>query len=384
MSKSLGNVLDPFEVMDQLRHRRAALLLLPRGLLRPGRRRLDDHVRRALRVRARQRVGNLASRTLAMIGRYRDGVVPDGRTSTRRSPPTSTACADEVCELLDRAEITQALERIWQRVRRLNRYVEEQRAVAARQGRREGRRARHRRCARSPRACACVTVLLHALHPRDRPAKLLAALGAHATSRSRRARYGARPGGAPVEKLAAAVPEAASDRLPHPPRPRAGARGRARGRGARRRASTRILTIGMDAESLPRRARRRRDATTRCSPRSATTRTRRRATTTRSPPSCASSRAHPRCLAIGETGPRRLPRLRAARRPGARVRGADRARARARQAARHPHPRGRGRHDRHARRARRRASRSSCTASRCPTGSTSASSTAGGSRSPAT
>jgi methionyl-tRNA synthetase len=32
----------------------------------------------------------------------------------------------EVVELLDRAEITQALERIWQRVRRLNRYVEEQ------------------------------------------------------------------------------------------------------------------------------------------------------------------------------------------------------------------------------------------------------------------
>ena len=39
-----------------VRHRRAALLLLPRGLLRPGRRRLDDHVRRALRVRAGQRL----------------------------------------------------------------------------------------------------------------------------------------------------------------------------------------------------------------------------------------------------------------------------------------------------------------------------------------
>ena len=38
-----------------VRHGRAALLLLPRGLLRPGRQRLDDHVRRALRDRARQR-----------------------------------------------------------------------------------------------------------------------------------------------------------------------------------------------------------------------------------------------------------------------------------------------------------------------------------------
>ena len=34
--------------------------------------------------------------------------------------------AGEVSGLLDRAELTQALEVIWQRVRRLNRYVEEQ------------------------------------------------------------------------------------------------------------------------------------------------------------------------------------------------------------------------------------------------------------------
>ena len=40
----------------RVRHGRAALLLLPRGLVRPGRRRLDDLVRRALRVRARQRL----------------------------------------------------------------------------------------------------------------------------------------------------------------------------------------------------------------------------------------------------------------------------------------------------------------------------------------
>ena len=54
---------------------------------------------------------------------------------------------------------------------------------------------------------------------------------------------------------------------------------------------------------------------------------------------------------------RLLPRLRAARGPAARVRGADRARARDRQAARDPHPRGRRRHARDARRPRRRAAR---------------------------
>ena len=81
---------------------------------------------------------------------------------------------------------------------------------------------------------------------------------------------------------------------------------------------------------------------------------------------------------------RLLPRPRAPRRPGARLRRADRARARDRQAAGHPHPGGRRRHDLDARRARGRGhghppllldARAACA---------SASTTAGGSPSPGT
>ena len=74
--------------------------------------------------------GNLASRTLAMIDRYRDGRGPGGRRPTRRCAEGDDGLAgleDTVRELLDRAELTQALEEIWARVRRLNRYVEETR-----------------------------------------------------------------------------------------------------------------------------------------------------------------------------------------------------------------------------------------------------------------
>ena len=63
-------------------------------------------------------------------------------------------------------------------------------------------------------------------------------------------------------------------------------------------------------------------------------------------------------------GPRLLPRVRAARRAAAPVRGAARARRRARQAGRHPHPRRRRRHARRARCAP--TARSSSTASRRP------------------
>jgi methionyl-tRNA synthetase len=71
--------------------------------------------------------GNLASRSLAMIDRYRAGVIPDAQ-------PDPALCEGDdaldgidgvVRELLARTELTNALEAIWSRVRRLNRYVEE-------------------------------------------------------------------------------------------------------------------------------------------------------------------------------------------------------------------------------------------------------------------
>ena len=90
MSKSLGNVLDPYEMIDQVRRRRAALLPVPRGLLRSGRPDLARGLRVPLRDRARNQYGNLANRMLSMIGRYRDG-----RSRTRRPSRSSPREFDE-------------------------------------------------------------------------------------------------------------------------------------------------------------------------------------------------------------------------------------------------------------------------------------------------
>jgi len=67
-------------------------------------------------------LGNLASRTTNMCVQYRDGVVPEAELALTED---FAGLAEEVASLLDRAEITQALEAIWQRVRRLNAYVAE-------------------------------------------------------------------------------------------------------------------------------------------------------------------------------------------------------------------------------------------------------------------
>ena len=60
-----------------------------------------------------------------MLGRYRDGAVPTVDVDPTLARGLRRPRARRSAALLDKAEITQALERIWQRVRRLNRYVEE-------------------------------------------------------------------------------------------------------------------------------------------------------------------------------------------------------------------------------------------------------------------
>jgi methionyl-tRNA synthetase len=124
MSKSLGNVLDPFEVMDEL-GTDALRFYLMRDVPFGGDGSVGmDAVRSRYETELANDYGNLASRTIAMLNRYRDGQVP--AVATDRELASDFQGLDEaVALLLDRADVTAALERIWQLVRRLNRYVEE-------------------------------------------------------------------------------------------------------------------------------------------------------------------------------------------------------------------------------------------------------------------
>jgi len=124
MSKSLGNVLDPFEVIDQF-GTDALRFYLMRDVAFGGDGAVGmDAARTRYEAELANDYGNLASRTIAMVRRYRDGVVPDVETD-----PTLASefrgLNDNIAGLLDRAEVTTALEQIWKRVRRCNRYVEE-------------------------------------------------------------------------------------------------------------------------------------------------------------------------------------------------------------------------------------------------------------------
>jgi methionyl-tRNA synthetase len=124
MSKSLGNVLDPFEVMEEY-GTDALRFYLMRDVPFGGDGAVGmEGVKTRYDTELANEYGNLASRTIAMVQRYRDGVVPAVATDPALDSDLQGLPA-EVAALMDRAEPTQALDHIWQRVRRLNRYVEE-------------------------------------------------------------------------------------------------------------------------------------------------------------------------------------------------------------------------------------------------------------------
>ena len=203
MSKSLGNVLDPFQVMDTfgtdaLRYYcfREVSFGNDGGVstLTFGER---------YETELANEYGNLASRTLAMIARYRDGVTPD----TGVDPELALEFAglvDEVTALLGDADITQALERIWQRVRRLNRYVEER--APWQLAKDEAKAAELDTTLRSlAEGLRSVTVLLHPYMP-ETAGKLLAALGQPELA-LQSAGFGERPGGSRTESLPQLFPK---------------------------------------------------------------------------------------------------------------------------------------------------------------------------------
>jgi methionyl-tRNA synthetase len=142
--------------------------------------------------------GNLASRTLAMIERFRDGRVPEAEPDSELTAGGDGLAGVEtsVYELLDRAELTQALEEIWKRVRRLNRYVEETRPWDLAKD--DARAERLDQVLYNLAEGLRVTTLLLCAYMPDTGARMLDALAI--TDRAIAA-FGSHPGGQTVEKL---------------------------------------------------------------------------------------------------------------------------------------------------------------------------------------
>jgi methionyl-tRNA synthetase len=203
MSKSRGNVIDPFAVVetfgaDALRFYCAREVSFGQ----------DGPVSEATfatryETELANELGNLASRTLKMVERYRDGEVPEVELDAELAGDFE-GLAGMVRDHLDRFELTLALDAIWQRVRRLNRYVEQRKPwEVAKDDARAGEL--DRTLASLVEGLRVVGVLLHPYLPPS-TTKLLYALGAPDTSLEN-ADFGRRGGGGSVGALEPLFPK---------------------------------------------------------------------------------------------------------------------------------------------------------------------------------
>ncbi len=124
MSKSLGNVLDPFAVIDRFGADALRFYLFREVSFGQDGAVSTAGFEQRYESELANDYGNLASRVLAMVDRYRDGTVPVAQVDATLAEDFEGA-VERFSELLDRAELTQALEVVWTLVRRLNRFVEE-------------------------------------------------------------------------------------------------------------------------------------------------------------------------------------------------------------------------------------------------------------------
>ena len=201
MSKSLGNVLDPFEVIE--RFGADALRFYCFREVSFGQ---DGSVSAAgfetrYETELANDYGNLASRTLAMVERYRDGVVPEADVDRELAAEFDGAGA-RVAGLLDEAQISQALDEIWKLVRRLNRYVEEARPWDLAKD--EGQSDRLDQVLYNLAEGLRVTTLLLLPYLPETGGRLLDALGDQAREL---AELGSRPGGQRVERVPPLFPK---------------------------------------------------------------------------------------------------------------------------------------------------------------------------------
>jgi methionyl-tRNA synthetase len=210
MSKSLGNVIDPFEVIDLFGSDALRFYLLREVAFGGDGSVSPEGFETRYTTELANEYGNLASRTLAMVARYRDRVVPAGGVASDLAPELD-GLAEQIADHFDRVDVSGALEQIWRTVRRLNQWVQEeapwQLAKDAERADRldevlwglvEGLRV--------------VSILLHPFMP-DATDRLLDAIGADDRSLAA-ARFGAGSSGASVSELEPLFPRVEREAQP--------------------------------------------------------------------------------------------------------------------------------------------------------------------------
>ena len=132
MSKTIGNILDPVELADYFGDADVLRYLLLREIAfdRDGDFTIEQSLTRYNAELANE-LGNLFSRALSMVNRYREGNVPAYTDAVAADVARLTAgVVDDYAAQMDKLRFDRGLDAVWRAVQAGNRYVEERKPWA--------------------------------------------------------------------------------------------------------------------------------------------------------------------------------------------------------------------------------------------------------------
>jgi methionyl-tRNA synthetase len=131
IGKSLGNAVDPFALAERFGADSLRYFLLREAPFGSDFSYSEEKIAQRYNSDLANDLGNLLQRTLSMLQRYRDGIVPDPAGGSdaelaRRFAPLPTAVRQRILDL----HFREALEGVWELVTALNRTVDERKPWA--------------------------------------------------------------------------------------------------------------------------------------------------------------------------------------------------------------------------------------------------------------
>lgn len=123
MSKSLGNVIDPRKLVETYGRDAVRYYLLREVPFGADGNYTEEALVLRTNVDLANDLGNLLSRTTAMIERFTGGIIPEGRTSELRG--TAEESRSRMQAAFDRLQVSDAVTAVFTLVRRANKYIEE-------------------------------------------------------------------------------------------------------------------------------------------------------------------------------------------------------------------------------------------------------------------